>query len=299
MSIESKIKAIEGVEFTSSADLTKMTTFRLESTADLAIVRSKSALSELLKVLNDHQVSYLVLGLGANQILPQKINKLVIHLKFDFNPEELVEYKESYELPASLSLTHLTSAAVRHGLSGWEVFTGIPATLGGAIYMNAGTSLGEIGSLIEEVYLLDKLGQPKTHKVTSQSFSYRKNYFVKDGDVIVGAKISHRGKDESIPVKIKNYLEYRKSTQPLATKNCGCVFKNPAKDFQAGRLIDQLGLKGLCRGGLQVSLKHANFVENKTNSNWDQFKDLTDTIKWQMNMFYGFEFELEVKIPYH
>ncbi|HLW57508.1 MAG TPA: UDP-N-acetylmuramate dehydrogenase [Bacteriovoracaceae bacterium] len=299
MSIGSKIKNIEGVEFTPSADLTKMTTFRLESQADLAIVRSKDALSRLIKVLYEHQIPYLVLGLGANQILPQTINALVIHLKFEFDSAVLADYRESYELPASLSLTHLTSAAVKHGLSGWEVFTGIPATLGGAIYMNAGTNLGEIGSLIEEVYLIDKTGQPKNHKVTTQSFSYRKNHFVEDGDVIVGARISHRGKDESIPGKIKNYLEYRKNTQPLATKNCGCVFKNPAKGSQAGRLIDQLGLKGFCRGGLQVSLKHANFVENKSSSNWDQFKDLTDTIKWQMNMFYGFEFELEVKIPYH
>lgn len=299
MSIESRLSLIKGIEFELDADLTKMTTFRLESRANLVIVKSSQALTELIKVLNEEKVSYLVLGLGANQILPQRVNSLVIHLKFDFDLSSLQVYQSSYIVPASLNLTHLTSAAVKHGLIGWEVFTGIPATVGGAICMNAGTTLGEIGELVEEVYLIDKFGNAKTHSVTEESFGYRQNHFLEAGDIIIGAKISHRGKDESIPAKIKSYLEYRRSTQPLASRNCGCVFKNPAKDFQAGRLIDQLGLKGLIRGGLQVSLKHANFVENQSSSDWDQFKDLTETIKWQMNMFYGFEFELEVKIPYH
>lgn len=299
MSLAESIKSIEGIDFQSDADITKMTTFRLEAKADLAIVKTPQALSQLLTILSKQQIPYLILGLGANQILPLKLNCLVINLKFSFDQNELSSLKETYLIPASVNLTHLTAAAVRYGLSGWEVFTGIPATLGGAIYMNAGTTLGEIGSLIKEVYLLDKNGQPKTHVVDKNSFSYRKNHFVEAGEVIIGAKISHRGSSEEIPGKIKSYLEYRKNSQPLATKNCGCVFKNPTSLYQAGRLIDQLGLKGLRNGGLQVSLKHANFIENQSQSNWDQFKDLTNAIKWQMNMFYGIEFELEVKIPYH
>ncbi len=293
------IQDIEGVEFTAHADITKMTTFRLQSHADLAIVRNPEALTKLLQRLNLFQYPYLVLGLGANQILPQSLQALVINLKFEFNLESVDQFQEEYIFPASINLTNLTSLAVKYGLAGWEVFTGIPATLGGAIYMNAGTALGEIGSLVKEVYLLDKNGLPKTIQINDSSFSYRKNHFVDSGDIIVGAKLFHRGKDEAVGAKIKSYLEYRKTTQPLATRNCGCVFKNPAKGMQAGRLIDQLGLKGFKNGGLQVSLKHANFIENQSTSNWDQFKTLTDTIKWQMNMFYGIEFELEVKIPYH
>ena len=299
MSVKDSIKKIEGVDFESDADITKMTTFRLESKADLAIVRTPQALSQLLKLLAEHNASYIILGLGANQILPLQVDSLIIHLKFTFDQQELAEYQSSYIIPASVNLTHLTAAAVKHGLDGWEVFTGIPATLGGAIYMNAGTALGEIGSLVHEVYLIDKKGNTRTHVVDEKSFSYRRNYFVQAGDVIIGAKLSHRGRNEEIPGKIKNYLAYRKNSQPLATRNCGCVFKNPGQLYQAGRLIDQLGLKGLRNGGLQVSLKHANFIENQTSSHWDQFKDLTDAIKWQMNMFYGIEFELEVKIPYH
>jgi len=293
------INKIPDIEFQEGADITKMTTFRLESKADLAIVKTTEALSTLIKILKQNKVHYLILGMGANQILPQKVDGLIINLKFNFDQNILSELHDEYVIPASVTLNHLTSAAVRHGLSGWEVFTGIPASLGGAIYMNAGTTLGEIGSLIKEVYLIDKFGEYKTHEVTEKSFSYRRNHFVEHGDVIIGAKIFHRGKDDQIPGKIKSYLEYRKTTQPLATKNCGCVFKNPSKLYQAGRLIDQLGLKGFRNGGLQVSLKHANFVENQSNSNWDQFRDLTEAIKWQMNMFYGIEFELEVKIPYH
>jgi UDP-N-acetylmuramate dehydrogenase len=110
--------------------------------------------------------------------------------------------------------------------------------------------------------------------------------------------MNHLGVDSAISQKIKDYLEYRKKTQPLATKNCGCVFKNPHKELQAGRLIDSLGLKGLQLGNLRISPKHANFMENQGESNWDQFKSLVNVIQFEMNTFYGIEFELEVKIPY-
>lgn len=299
MLIDERLQAIEGLEIACDQDITKMTTFRLESRADIIIVKNKNALIELMKYLSEKKREYLVIGLGANQILPQKLDTLVIHLKFDFDGDSLSSFKDFYVIPASVNINHLTAAAVKHGLKGWEVFTGIPATLGGALYMNAGTSLGEIGSIVDEVYLVDREGNEKTHKVGEGSFSYRSNHFVNKGDIIIGAKLIHRGKDEEIPAKIKAYLEFRKKSQPLATKNCGCVFKNPSPLYQAGRLIDQLGLKGLRRGGLQVSLKHANFIENQSTSNWDDFRELTEMIKWQMNMFYGIEFELEVKIPYH
>lgn len=135
--------------------------------------------------------------------------------------------------------------------------------------------------------------------IHDKSFSYRHNHFVKPGEVIVEATLTHFGVDETIPQKIKDYLEYRKRTQPLATKNCGCVFKNPAKELQAGRLIDLLGLKGFAVGPLRISPKHANFMENTGGANWDHFSSLLEVIQVEMDHFYGIEFELEVKIPYN
>lgn len=299
MSLENDIQNISDIVFEKDQDLTSYTTMRLASRGDVAEVKSIEALQKLLPVLTKHNRAYLVVGWGANQILPAVCDKLIIHLNFPFDMTYLDQVRDEYELPASLGINYLTSHAVKFGLKGWEVFTGIPASLGGAIYMNAGTNLGEIGTLIKKVKIVSKDGTLREEVMNEKSFSYRHNHFLKSGDVIVGATMFHRGTDEAISTKIKEYLEYRKKTQPLATKNCGCVFKNPHKELQAGRLIDLMGLKGLQVGGLRVSPKHANFIENTASSNWDQFESLVSIIKSSMDHFYGIEFELEVKIPYH
>lgn len=294
-----EISKIEGCTVYPKADLTSYTTMRLTSRADLIVVTSVPGLQKLLPLLSSHHRSYIVVGWGANMILPPAPDALVIHLELPFDSSYLETYREEYRLPASLGLNHLTSLAVRFGLKGWEVFTGIPASLGGAVFMNAGTNLGEIGSLVSQVELVTPKGDVRVEHVGSDSFSYRKNHFVKPGEVIVGAVMVHQGRDTETAPMIKNYLEYRKRTQPLTTRNCGCVFKNPLKELPAGKLIDTLGLKGLSLGGLRVSPKHGNFIENTGHSDWDQFRDLLSVIQQQMDHFYGIEFELEVKIPYH
>ncbi len=294
-----KIQTIEKVTLFQDIDLAPYTTFKLGSRGDLVEVHSILALQEILPLLLANQKPYLVVGWGANQILPTQCEELILHLDFSFNSTYLETQKNEYELPASLGLNYLTAHAVKFGLKGWEVFTGIPASLGGAIYMNAGTNLGEIGKLIKKVQLVTPQGELREEMITDKSFSYRKNHFVRPGEVIVGATMIHQGVDATISQKIKDYLDYRKTTQPLATKNCGCVFKNPMKELPAGKLIDLLQLKGVGIGDLRVSPKHGNFMENKGKANWDQFKALVDLINFEMDHFYGIEFELEVKIPYH
>ena len=299
MSLENRVSAISDCTYLPNCDLTSYTTMRLSSKGDLIEVRSIAGLQALLPILFSEKREYLVVGWGANQILPAICDKIIIHLDFPFDSTYLDQARDEYVLPASLGINHLTSHAVKFGLRGWEVFTGIPASLGGAIYMNAGTNLGEIGASVKSVQIVTRTGELRKEIINKTSFSYRHNHFLKDGDVIVGATLVHQGIDPAISQKIKDYLEYRKKTQPLATKNCGCVFKNPHKELQAGRLIDLMGLKGFTVGGLRVSPKHANFIENGGASNWDQFRDLVETIRFQMDHFYGIEFELEVKIPYH
>lgn len=299
MTLQEALSKISDCEFHPDEDLTSYTTMRLTCRGDVVEVKSIEALQKVLPLIKAHQKNYLVVGWGANQILPAKVQDIVIHLNFPFEQSYLDQLHSEYALPASLGINYLTSHAVKFGLKGWEVFTGIPASLGGAIYMNAGTNLGEIGRLIRKVQIVNERGELREEAISAESFSYRKNHFVKQGDVIVGAVMIHEGTDPAISQKIKDYLEYRKKTQPLATKNCGCVFKNPHKELQAGRLIDLMGLKGLTVGGLRVSPKHANFIENTGASDWDQFQTLVEIIKSNMDHFYGLEFELEVKIPYH
>lgn len=299
MSLLLEIEKISDCSLSVDTDLTKYTTMRLSARGDVVEIQSVEALQKVLPVLKKYGRKYLVVGWGANQILPAQCEELIIHLDFPFDHSYLNDERQEYELPASLGLNYLTAHAVKFGLSGWEVFTGIPASLGGAIYMNAGTNLGEIGSLIKSVNLVNQDGILRTELMSPQSFSYRRNYFVKPGDVIVSAVVTHQGLNPAISQKIKDYLEYRKKSQPLTTRNCGCVFKNPARELQAGRLIDLMGLKGLTMGGLRISPKHANFIENSGSSSWDEFETLVNIIKSNMNVFYGIEFELEVKIPYH
>jgi len=271
----------------------------LNSIGDILKVKNVQALQNALIILHDENKSYLVVGWGANQILPAQCQEIIIHLEFPFEMDYFDNVRNEYVLPASLGLNHLTAHAIKFGLKGWEVFTGIPASLGGAIYMNAGTNLGEIGKLIKKVQLITPQGKRREEVITPESFSYRKNHFVRPGEIIVGAVITHSGVDESIPDKIREYLEYRKKTQPLTTKNCGCVFKNPIKDLPAGKLIDLLQLKGVGIKELKISSKHGNFMENSGKATWDQFQTLVRLINFEMDHFYGIEFELEVKIPYH
>lgn len=299
MSFKEKLHSLGDVEFLENENLTSYTTFKLNSVGDLLKVKSVAALQQTLPLLTAANKPYLIVGWGANQILPAECHDMIIHLEFPFDASYLETQKDEYVLPASLGINHLTAHAVKFGLKGWEVFTGIPASLGGAIYMNAGTNLGEIGKLIKKVVLMNSQGEIREEIITSESFSYRKNHFVKSGEVIIGAVMTHLGVDESIPQKIREYLEYRKKTQPLTTKNCGCVFKNPLKELPAGKLIDMLQLKGVGVGSLRISPKHGNFMENSGKASWDQFQSLVQLINFEMDHFYGIEFELEVKIPYH
>ena len=299
MNLTESLKNLKDVEYLENENLTSYTTFKLSSVGNLVIVKSVEALQVLLPLLKKLHQKYLVVGWGANQILPAQCSDLIVHLDFSFDATYLDTQKDEYVLPASLGINHLTGHAVKFGLKGWEVFTGIPASLGGAIYMNAGTNLGEIGKLVKSVQLITPDGIIREEVITEKSFSYRKNHFVGPGEIIVGATLFHHGIDPLIPQKIKEYLEYRKKTQPLATKNCGCVFKNPLKELPAGKLIDMLQLKGAGFGELRISPKHGNFMENAGSANWDQFSALVELINFEMDHFFGIEFELEVKIPYH
>lgn len=291
-----KISQIEGVELFENVNLERFTTMRLSVMGDVAIVKSTNALKKLICLLNDSNKRYNIVGWGANQIIHNTKNTLFIKLDFYFDRSYLKKVHHEYLLPASVSLNVLTSHAQKFGLLGWEVFTGIPASLGGAIYMNAGTSLGEIGELIKEVKILQPDGGYRSEVIAENSFKYRGNNFVKNGEVIVSAILKNKGVDSSICAKIKSYLDLRKSTQPLATKNCGCVFKNFDQYHKAGQFIDLTGLKGLTLNGLRVSELHANFIENFDNGTSDDFLTLTELLKEQLELFTGIKFELEAKI---
>lgn len=281
-------------------DLKKFSTLRLNAVGDLITLKSIEAVKKTVKILKANNIEYRVLGWGANMLLPERSEIPYLQLDFEFDKSLLESPRDEYLLPASVSLATLTSHANKFGLKGWEVFTGIPASLGGALFMNAGTNLGEIGTLVTEVKLVTAEGEEKLIKIDKNSFSYRHNNFVNKGDVIVEARLKHFGLDPAISKKIREYLEMRTRTQPLKEWTCGCTFKNYQdldRDVtcRAGQFIDIMGLKGFTYKNLQVSPKHANFVENKGDSTYEDFLSMIGILQKEMKLQYGVSFSPEVE----
>ena len=280
--------------FYNDTNLEKYTTIKLGKQGHLVEVKTKQALADYLAFLDEHQIPFRMVGWGANQIL-HRTDVIYLKLGFEFDKTYLQDYRSEYILPASIGLNQLTAAAIRHGLGGWELFTGVPASLGGAICMNAGTSLGEMCELVKQVEIFSLKKGFFLYSPDAKSFSYRNNNFLKPDEIVVGATLIHRGKNPKVPKIIREYLQYRKSTQPVGTKNCGSVFKNQP-ELRAGRAIDLVGLKGYGFPHLKVSMKHGNFIEHQGGASTDDFLELIESLQHEIEMTTGQKFELEVKI---
>jgi UDP-N-acetylmuramate dehydrogenase len=299
MSLDEILKDIADIKVEENIDLTKYTTMKLLAHGDLIVIKSLLSVKKVVKALTENRIDYTILGWGANMLLPKTSSSPYLKLEVDFDRNIFEANTSEFNLPASVSLSTLTSVALQKGFKGWEVFTGIPATLGGAIAMNAGTNLGEISSLITDVIIIDKNGIERSQKITANSFGYRKNNFLRSGDIVISAKIKHFGIDDKIKTQIQEYLAKRNSSQPMQMKTCGCVFKNRKivdKTCHAGGHIDRIGLKGLSLNGVQVSQKHANFMENIGNATYEDVLGLIEIINDELNMTFGWTLETEVRL---
>ena len=169
--------------------------------------------------------------------------------------------------------------------------------------MNAGTGLGEIGSLVKEVKLISKNGDLKIVSPSENDFSYRKNNFTKEGDIIYEVTLIHKGIDSSVSNLIKEYLRKRNESQPLWASTCGCIFKNATKQAsskklatcRAGEFIDIMGLKGFQMDQVRVSPLHANFMENRGGADYSNMVKTIAFVKEELKLQFGVDFETEVK----
>lgn len=289
----------EGLDFSPSQDMTNYSTMKIQSCADLITVRTVESLRELLRFLSVNKLRYKALGWGANQLIRTSPDFVYLKLSLPFERSTLEKVRPSYILPASVSLAVLTAAASRLGLNGWEVFTGVPASLGGAIYMNAGTNLGEIGRLVKSVKAFSATGEEKNFELNDSDFSYRKNNFLGSGDIIYQAELRHFGIDPMVSTKISDYLKLRNKTQPLKEKTCGCMFKNFISDkmtCRAGQSIDIMGLKGFSYRGTQISHKHANFMINRDSATYEDVYKGIEFIQNQLYLHYGIKFDVEFEL---
>jgi UDP-N-acetylmuramate dehydrogenase len=183
---------------------------------------------------------------------------------------------------------------VQKGLSGIEVLTGIPGSIGGAIKMNAGGKFGDIASAVELVTIMDIQGNIFEKKKPELVFDYRRTNIA--AKFILSAHLDLSPADpEQIMRTVKEMWIYKKNTQPLNTRNCGCIFKNP-KNTSAGALIDKAGLKGLRIGGAVVSDKHANFIIAEKGCTSRDVLRLIEAVKQRVKEQFNIVLELEIEI---
>jgi UDP-N-acetylmuramate dehydrogenase len=184
--------------------------------------------------------------------------------------------------------------AIRHSLAGLEWAAGIPGTVGGCVVMNAGTKLGEMKDSVKAVRMVNMKGQVVDLDAAQVKFKYRRTLLPRG--IVVGVWVQlKQGVRSEIERVVKDYLHYRRDTQPLAMASAGCVFKNPPND-SAGRLIEAAGLKGAHVGDAEVSVKHANFMVNRGQARAADVIALIGKVRSVIRRRAGVRLDLELKI---
>lgn len=283
-------KQIRGVVL-SDAPLKEYTSMRTGGPADtLVIPESATDLRWVLSFARERDLSYFIMGNGTNLIFDDDgYRGLVIKTNACFC--DLRIKGNSVFAGSGVVLMDLIQASASAGLSCLEQLAGIPGTIGGAVWMNAGAFGKEIQDCIEDVHYVDSAGNEKAEAV---DFDYRKSAF-KKGDVIMGAHFSFaRRNGDEILTEIEEIKRMRSERQPLENPSAGSVFKNPPDRF-AGEIIDRLGMKGLRIGDAEISEKHANFIVNRGEATCKDIRDLIDIVRKRVLQEEGIELELEVE----
>lgn len=270
------------------------TTFKIGGAADIFItVNSIEELRIAVKACRDSAVPYMILGKGSNLLISDDgIEGAVIATDGDF--KEITVDGDTVTCGAGVALTKLCTAALDNGLAGLEFAYGIPGTVGGAVYMNAGAYGGETKDVCIEAAYLTPDGTIGTYTNAELDFSYRRSIFKDNDNIILFAKYKLTPDDpDAIKARMDDFLNRRRTKQPLEYPSAGSVFKRPPGAF-AGTLIEQCGLKGKTVGGAQVSKKHAGFIINVGGATCRDVTELVrlvqDTVKTQT----GYTLECEI-----
>ena len=236
---------------------------------------------------------WIVLGEGSNTIiLDEGIEKAVIITK----KMKAIEIKDSGEIvaEAGANMGTIMNRSVRKGFAGFEFAAGIPGTIGGGVFMNAGANDSEVKDVIKKVWLFID-GKEEVVSRRELNFEYRKSNLA-EGAVVMKVLIKlDRGDRKLSEKKVKDYLDKRNKTQPIKMSNTGSIFKNP-DSIAAGKLIEELGLKGYEIGGAQISELHGNFIVNRGSAKASEVLKLIDVAKENAYKLRGIILEPEVRI---
>lgn len=235
-----------------------------------------------------------VLGCGANVLVRDEgFSGAVVRLDGPAFREVRVEDRY-VRVGAGVDLMPLSRAMCRQGLSGLECMAGIPASVGGAVRMNAGGRHGEFGSVVRSLDVLAPDGRLESWDARRAGFGYRSSSL--NGHIVVRAGLELTSEDPAVAeARYVEFLAEKTRSQPLADKSAGCIFKNP-NGVSAGALIDRAGLKGLRIGGAEVSSRHANFIIADRSTGTDDVLRLIDLVRERVRAEHNVELETEIDI---
>ena len=291
MSIFSGLEQIVETDY----PLAKRTWYGLGGPADY-FIRPKTIeqLKEVVKRCNENKLRIYVMGFGSNLLIGDDGLRAAV-IKLESEKFSQIKYdKQDVIAGAGAELSRLVLTCVEKGLSGVEALTGIPGSIGGAVKMNAGGNFGDFGSSVETVTLMDSSGNIFEKSKPELVFDYRRTNIT--AKFVLKARLKLNSADpEQIMRTVKEIWIHKKNSQPLNSKNSGCIFKNPP-GASAGALIDRAGLKGLQIGGAVVSDKHANFIIAKEGCRSHDVMRLIDAIKQRVKEQFNVELELEIEI---
>jgi len=277
--------------FQQNRSLAEVSTFGIGGNARyFSEVDSIEELQEVLACAYGQKLSFHILGKGSNSLFSDSgFDGLVIHNKINFCE---MEGSKVY-VGAGFSFSHLGVKTARKGLSGLEFASGIPASVGGAVYMNAGANGQETCNSLTEVTFVDEKGELEIFSAKDLLFSYRTSSFQSRRGAIAAARFQLALDDKARKEQL-DIVAYRTKTQPYDALSCGCIFRNPNGEV-AGALIEKSGLKNKQIGGAKVSSLHANFIINSEGASAKDVLALAKYVRQTVKDKTNIELEMELR----
>lgn len=281
------------IEF--NANMSEHIYFKVGGPADVLLVpNTKEQLVKTIKVCKENNIPYYVIGNGSNLLVKDGGMRGVVIKLTEINKISSSNGKITAETGALLK--DVSKEALDNNLTGLEFACGIPGSIGGAVFMNAGAYNGEIKDVIESAEVLTQDGEIVTYNKEELNLGYRTSRVMKENAIVLEAVFAlENGDHEKIKARVDDLTEKRESKQPLEYPSAGSTFKRPEGYF-AGKLIQDAGLKGYSIGGAAVSEKHSGFVINKGNATAKDVLDLIAHIQKEVKKQFGVDLYPEVRI---
>lgn len=273
------------------------TTFQIGGpVAVMAFPNSPEQVGEILEIARRYEITPMILGAGSNILAPDEgLDTVVIELRTAMNRVE-ERSRGEFEAQAGAAMARLATFAMERGYTGLEFAHGIPGTVGGGVYMNAGAYGGEMCQVVTGVTAMDRAGNLLDIPADKLDLSYRHSRFMNEDLVILSIRVKlEKGDREEIRAKMAELMTRRRTSQPLELPSAGSTFKRPATGYAAA-MIEAAGLKGLRVGDAQVSEKHAGFVVNRGRATCKDVLRLMEQVQDRVEQDTGVRLEPEVRI---